>query len=70
MKNPTTAKLNVKKCNQYSALNGLSFQVKDTYTCKGKMVYGLLGVNKQYPNNTTDFTQDEVVLEDGYLNLA
>lgn len=58
----TTATLNVKKSNQYSKYNGQQFQIKDEIIVKGKKVYGLIGVNPDFPANTIDFTQDEVLL--------
>jgi len=54
------ATLNLVKQNQYSKLNGTEFKVKDTYICKGIMIYSLIGVNEEYPNNTVDFSEKEL----------
>jgi len=56
------ATINVKSANQYSNRNGETFEVKDVLEIRGKKVYGLVGVNYEYPNNQTDFTEDEVII--------
>lgn len=55
--------INVNKASQYSKMNGLSFEVKDVIEIKGKKVYGLLGVNPNFPNNQTDFSEDELIIQ-------
>jgi len=52
--------INVKKQNQYAKFNGMQFEVKNTYMCKGVAIYGLIGVNQEYPNNVTEFSEKEV----------
>lgn len=54
------ATLNVNKANQYSPLNGQEFEVKESFDCKGLRIYALIGVNSNYPNNTTDFSEKEL----------
>lgn len=48
------------KKNQYSKFNGLTFEVKDLMN--GQV--GLIGVNKDFPNNQTDFSFEEVIIVD------
>jgi hypothetical protein len=56
------AKLKVKKSNQYSCYNGNVYEVKNVYVCKGLKIYALIGVNDEYPNNTTDFSELELTI--------
>jgi hypothetical protein len=55
--------INVKKASQYSKLNGQAFEVKDVFEIKGIKVYGLLGVNPSFPNNQTDFSANELIIQ-------
>jgi hypothetical protein len=54
------ATLNVPKSNQYAKLNGQDFQVKESFLCKGLRIYGLIGVNAEWPKNVTDFSEKEL----------
>jgi hypothetical protein len=56
------AQLKVKKSNQYSIYNGNEYEVKSVYTCKGLKIYALIGLNKEHPNNTTDFSEKEIII--------
>lgn len=52
--------VNVPKANQYSRFNGLTFEVKDVTN----ITMGLLGLDKNYPNNQTDFSFNEIIVVD------
>jgi len=54
------ATINVKKASQYSKLNGQEFQVKETFIIRNTRMYALAGVNPEWPNNTTDFSENEL----------
>ena len=54
------AVINVPKKNQYSRLNGLTFEVGDIMP-NG---LGLVGVNVEFPKNQVDFSFKELIIVD------
>jgi hypothetical protein len=57
------ATINVKKGSGFEKHNGEKFKVdfSKVITAAGKLIFPLKGVRKEYPNNYTDFTQDELI---------
>ena len=57
------ATINVRKSSPFAQYNGVKFDVdfSKAITCNGKLIISIKGVSKEYPNNYTDFTQDELI---------
>lgn len=57
------ATINVKKSSGFAKYNGMQFDVDPSkfLTIKGKILVPIRGINKDYPSNYTDFTQDELI---------
>jgi hypothetical protein len=55
--------INVKKGSSFEKYKGLTYEVDPhTFlTIKGKILVPIRGINPEYPNNYTDFTQDELI---------
>jgi hypothetical protein len=55
--------INVRKGSGFEMHNGEKFEVdfSKVVTCKGKLIIPIKGVRKEYPNNYTDFSQDELI---------
>jgi len=60
------ATINVKKGSGFENCNGKKFDVdfSKAVTCKGKIILPLKGVRDEYPNNYTDFSQDELIFSE------
>lgn len=50
--------LNISRFSQYSKFNGLTFRVGDLNNTS----LGLVGLDKTFPNNQTDFSFNEVII--------
>jgi hypothetical protein len=57
--------INVRKNSQYAKYNGLTFEVKDLL----ENTAGLIGLNKEFPKNQTDFSFKEIVIINPKLHL-
>jgi len=57
------ATINVKKGSSFAKYNGKSFEVNpcDFIPIKGKLLIPIRGLNPNFPDNYTDFTQDEII---------
>lgn len=59
------ATINVKKGSGFENHNGQTFEIdlSKAITCKGKLIIPIKGVRPEFPNNFTDFSQDELIFE-------
>lgn len=57
--------INVKKGSGFENHNGQEFEIDLTkaITCKGKLIIPIKGVRPEFPENYTDFLQDELIFK-------
>jgi hypothetical protein len=57
--------INVRKGSSFERHNGQEFDVDLTaaIACAGKLIIPIKGVRESYPNNYTDFSQDELIFK-------
>jgi hypothetical protein len=55
--------INVKKKSSFAKYNGKTFEVNQSefFTVKGKLIIPIKGINNEFPQNYTDFSQDEII---------
>jgi len=55
--------INVKKGSSFAKYNGQTFEVNPCtfLTIRGKILVPIKGINPEFPENYTDFTQDELI---------
>ena len=55
--------INVKKKSSFAKYNGKTFEVNplEFFAIGGKLIIPIKGINNEFPQNYTDFSQDEII---------